>query len=131
MKRRTNQFLAVLHALAIMVSLTAAPASAAQWSRRIEAETGAMTGTVHTERIVGGSGKISIHAPREGRDSKYEQKYIAYVVILIQKIAKILLSHADMRVEIPLRRDFLSANLFTKSWAITVRTYTINMPSGS
>lgn len=58
MKRRTNQFLAVLHALAIMVSLTAAPASAAQWSRRIEAETGAMTGTVHTERIVGGSGKI-------------------------------------------------------------------------
>ena len=57
MKTGFCRFLGAVLAAAMLAGLCSAPAAAAGWSQRVEAETGDMTGTVRTENILGGSGR--------------------------------------------------------------------------
>ena len=57
MKTGFCRFLGAVLAAAMLAGLCSAPAAAAGWSQRVEAETGDMTGTVRTENIRGGSGR--------------------------------------------------------------------------
>lgn len=57
MKKRSFRPLLALPVLLAALCLCGLPVSAAGWSQRIEAETGVLTGTARTERIIGGSGK--------------------------------------------------------------------------